>query len=87
MPFTLRLTSKAKTQLAKLDSKTARRISAKLFWLAEHGASIKHEALAGDLIGAFKLRVGDYRAIYRVNEDLRVILVEKIGHRRDVYKR
>ena len=33
-----------------------------------------------------KVRVGDYRIIYTIDADLLVILIVKIGHRKDVYK-
>ncbi len=33
-----------------------------------------------------RLRVGDYRLIYVVEDDRLLILVVKIGHRRDVYR-
>ncbi len=34
-----------------------------------------------------KIRSGDYRIIYEIHDDRLVILVVKIGHRKDVYKR
>lgn len=33
-----------------------------------------------------KVRVGDYRIIYEIHSDILIILVVKIGHRKDVYK-
>ena len=33
-----------------------------------------------------KVRVGDYRIIYEIQESLLVILVLRIGHRKDVYR-
>ncbi len=34
-----------------------------------------------------KVRSGDYRIIYEVHDDRLVILVVKVGHRKDVYKK
>jgi mRNA interferase RelE/StbE len=34
-----------------------------------------------------KVRSGDYRIIYEIHDDQLVILVVKIGHRKDVYKK
>jgi len=33
-----------------------------------------------------KVRVGDYRIVYEIQEDVLVILVVKIGHRKDIYR-
>ena len=34
----------------------------------------------------FRLRVGDYRIIYRLDEKARLVLVERIRHRREAYR-
>ena len=34
-----------------------------------------------------KIRSGDYRIIYEIHDDKVIILIVKIGHRKDVYKR
>ncbi len=34
-----------------------------------------------------KIRSGDYRIIYEIHDDRVIILIVKIGHRKDVYKR
>ena len=33
-----------------------------------------------------RVRVGDYRIVYEVQEDVLVILVVKVGHRKDIYR-
>lgn len=33
-----------------------------------------------------RVRVGDYRIVYEIQEDILVILVVKIGHRKDIYR-
>lgn len=46
------------------------------------------ERLRAELHGYWKLRVGDYRVVYEVRRDRVIVLVLKIGYRRDgeVYK-
>ena len=34
----------------------------------------------------YRIRVGDYRVIYRVDGMRVIVLIVKIGHRRDVYR-
>ena len=34
----------------------------------------------------YRLRVGDYRVIYQIQDAVLVVLVVRIGHRRDVYR-
>jgi mRNA interferase RelE/StbE len=35
----------------------------------------------------FRVRVGDYRILYTVEDDVLLIVVVTVGHRRDVYDR
>lgn len=46
---------------------------------------IHHEAMKGQWKGCFRYRVGDYRVIYQLERDERLIIVVAVGHRRDVY--
>ncbi len=41
--------------------------------------------LSGDFKGAFKLRPGDWRVIYTIENDL--TLIQAVGHRREIYKK
>jgi mRNA interferase RelE/StbE len=82
-----RILDTAARELANLDRKVARRITARINWLADNWHDLKPEALSGDLVGLFKLRVGDYRIIYEVLEAEGVLVIHAIGHRRDVYRR
>lgn len=43
--------------------------------------------LKGELKDFRSLRVGDYRVIYRVEEQDVIVLVVKVGHRASVYKK
>ena len=43
--------------------------------------------LRRNLKGLMKLRVGDYRIIYSIEEEVVTVHVIKIGHRKDVYEK
>ena len=42
--------------------------------------------LVGELSGLWRYRVGDYRIICKIQDDVLVVLVIEIGHRREVYR-
>jgi mRNA interferase RelE/StbE len=76
-------------ELNKLDTRIARRILkflrgrlAKLDNPRSQGAALK-----GSKLGEFwKYRVGDYRIICRIEDDILLILVLRVGHWREVYR-
>lgn len=78
-------TSQAEENLAKLDKQIAQRILKKIRWLAENLESLTPESLAGQFQGVFKLRVGDYRVLYTLEEE-NTVVIRLIKHRREVYK-
>ncbi|MBI4677272.1 MAG: type II toxin-antitoxin system RelE/ParE family toxin [Elusimicrobia bacterium] len=79
----------AAQELDKLDPQVARRI---LKFLSERVASSSDprrlgEALKGSKLGElWKYRVGDYRIIARIEDRLLLILIVRIGNRREIYR-
>ena len=77
-------------ELAKLDKPVARRI---VQFLRERIAALSDprslgEALRGDELGSFwKYRLGDYRVVAEIVDRRVVIIVVRIGHRREVYRK
>lgn len=63
-----------------------RRIAARLDWLSVNAEHVQHQALAGPLANLYNLRAGDYRILYDIVHDQRLILVHAVGHRRDIYR-
>ena len=70
--------------LGKLDKPIAQRILRRLAWFSENFQRIVPEPLTGEFKGIFKLRIGDWRAVYTVEGD--TIVIQFIGHRREIYK-
>jgi len=70
--------------LEELESGVRKRIIEKIAWLQKNFTTIEQERLHYGLRNLYKLRIGDYRALYSVNQN--IITIEIVGHRRDVYK-
>jgi len=46
----------------------------------------KGTQLKGDLTGLRRIRIGQYRIIYEIQKDELIILVVRIGHRKEIYR-
>lgn len=71
--------------LRKLDKPTARRLALRVSALAVDPRPAGAKALTG-ASGLLRIRIGDYRVVYTVEDDQLVVLVLTLGHRRDVYR-
>jgi mRNA interferase RelE/StbE len=72
--------------IKRLPLKDLRRIKKKIDELAANLPNPAATKMKGN--NPFhKMRSGDYRIIYEIHNDRLVILVVKVGHRKDVYKR
>lgn len=79
---------RARRELRKLDPKTQQEI---LRYLRERVAGSADPRQFGkplrmNLAGLWRYRVGNYRLICRIEEQRLVVLILKIGHRREVYE-
>ena len=88
MTWTVRFERNALKQLAKLPRADQERISNYLRSRVVHFDDPRDtgDALHGQFRGYWKYRVGNYRAIVEIQDDVLVVLVIRIGHRRDVYR-
>ena len=77
-----RSAAKALKKIPKPDQK---RISEKIDNLAENLPNPDTTKMKGN--NPFhRIRVRDYRIIYEIQEDVLVILIVKVGHRKDIYR-
>jgi mRNA interferase RelE/StbE len=83
--YRIELRPAAVRALGKLDPPVARRLQAAIALLAEDPRPPASRPLRGR--PAWRVRVGDYRVIYTIEDDVLLIVVVTLGHRRDVYDR
>jgi mRNA interferase RelE/StbE len=74
----------AQKQLASIPRVQRDRIAAAIRNLAEVPRPSGVRKLSGR--EAWRIRVGEYRVIYEVHDELLVIVVISLGHRRDIYR-
>jgi len=76
-----------KDDVRHLGNREREAVKSKIVWLSEYADDISHLALHGKRFrSTFKLRVGDYRVVYSLDRKRKVILIELIGHRSEVYR-
>jgi mRNA interferase RelE/StbE len=85
MVYTIFFKESAQRELGDLDKPIRKRIAKKIDSLAADPRPPGAEPLKGGE-GEFKIRVGDHRIIYRVDDQSVTVLVIRIGHRGDVYR-
>lgn len=84
MSYSLRIKQSAVKALKKINKPDRVRILEAIGSLPE----LPHQGtqLKGGLTGLRRIRIGDYRVIYEVNDGELTILVVHLGHRKDVYR-
>lgn len=70
--------------LRKIDPKMRPRIEGAIALLAEDPRPPASRLLTGR--DGYRVRVGDYRIIYTIHDDVLLIVVVTLGHRRDLYR-
>ena len=84
MKYTLQIVSTAERQFLKLQSSLQNRIKSKFFSLEVEPRPYGSQKLHGT--NFFRIRIGDYRVIYSIDDAHKVVKVLDIGHRREVYR-
>ncbi|HUG15523.1 MAG TPA: type II toxin-antitoxin system RelE/ParE family toxin [Thermomicrobiales bacterium] len=85
-PYTIRLTPAAARQLRSLPPQTRVRVVARIDALAVDPRPPGCEKLQGSE-RHHRVRSGDYRIIYRIDDAELIVSIVHMGHRRDVYRR
>ncbi|GAB3642130.1 type II toxin-antitoxin system RelE family toxin [Spirosoma arcticum] len=82
--YEILITETAEKTLDKLPVQTAERLIKAIYKLAHQPRPPKCVKLSGS--ENYRIRVGDYRIIYSILDDMLLIEVLKVGNRKDVYK-
>ena len=82
--YTVEFKQSAEKELAKLPKKIQRRIQGVIVTLETNPLPPVAKKLSGR--DGYRIRVSDYRIIYTVENEILVVVVISIGHRKDIYR-
>lgn len=85
MTYAVRIKRPAVKALESLPRSERERIGAAIDALASNPRPVGAIRLAG-ATDLYRVRVGDYRVLYEIQDAELIVLVVKIGHRREVYR-
>ena len=85
MTYVVSVAPAAARQLRKFDPQIRRRVQAAIDLLESNPRPPAAIQLVGGS-GEWRVRTGDYRIIYEIHDGKLVVLVLRVGHRRDIYE-
>jgi mRNA interferase RelE/StbE len=88
MAWTVKILPSAQKELKRLDRQISVRILNYLTQRIEAGEDPRRfgKALTSNLDGLWRYRIGDYRVICEIKDEVLTVLVVRVGHRSAVYK-
>ena len=84
MTYSIEILRSAQKQLSKIKLQDQDRIISSIESLAYNSRPYGCKKLSGR--PAWRIRIGSFRVIYEIQEEKLIVLVIKIGHRREIYK-
>ena len=84
MIYTIIIERYAQKQILKIDKRHIPLIKTAIGDLANNPRPNGYKTLKGE--EAYRIRTGNYRIIYEINDDIVLITVVSVGHRKDIYK-
>ena len=85
MEYRIEFAQRAARDFLKLSPEVQRRVGSKVDSLAADPRPPGCEKLSG--IDAYRIRSGDYRVVYLVDDVAQIVTIARVGHRRDIYRR
>ena len=85
--YTVEITSVARRQIRRLPRSIQDRIISRLYALADNPrpqgvVKVKGRRRSDE----YRIRVGNYRVIYQINDDILVVLIVRVANRREAYR-
>ena len=85
MTYSVELAPAAARQLRKLDLSARRQVEGAIELLSDEPRPSGAKRLVGGA-GEWRVRTGDYLVVYEIHDQILLVLVVAVGHRREIYR-
>ncbi len=82
--YEIRIKKEAEKEIRALPKVDLKRVVQKIHLLADNPRPVACEKLKGE--EGYRVRQGDYRIVYLIDEDAKAVRILRVGHRREVYR-
>ncbi len=84
--YTIQFDRRVKKDFKSLKPQDIKRIKSAILELSNNPRPNGCTKLKGDKHDYYRIRVGNYRVIYLIEDEILLVLVVRVGHRREIYK-
>ena len=84
--YKIQIRKQALKEIEQLPTKTIKQINEAIDGLAKEPRPHGCKKLKGDKEYLWRIRVGDYRILYMIDDVVKVIDIRKVGNRKDIYE-
>ena len=84
--YSITISQSALKELHSFQKSVVKRLEKAIDNLAINPRPDGVKKLKGNSENLYRIRTGDYRVVYSIEEQVKVVDIRKIGHRKDIYK-
>ncbi|MEO9257766.1 MAG: type II toxin-antitoxin system RelE/ParE family toxin [Crocinitomicaceae bacterium] len=84
--YQITIKKKAEKELDRLPKRMLPKIVSAIDELEINPQPKGSKKLQASTENAYRIRIGDYRVIYVIEEEIKIVDIRKVGHRKDVYR-
>ena len=86
MSYSVSLRRSALKELQSLPKTAVQKVGGAIDKLAENPRPDGVKKLKGSEEDLYRIRVGDFRIVYSIEDEIKIVDIRKIGHRKDIYR-
>ena len=84
--YKINISESALKQLHRLQKQVVKKIDAAIIKLGKNPRPSGVKKMKGVSEDLYRIRIGDYRVIYSIEDVIKLVDVRQVGHRKDIYR-